>query len=240
MKKTSLFIFIAAVATISVVSCKQKETPFVPYIDATVTFRPAEGGRYFLKQDDTTALIVKNTGFEEYPFPDGKEKRALITYSVNQKSTESVPGFKTTYDVHLYRIDTIYTKKPVVLKAGEDPDSYGDAPIGLYIDKDLFPTTMIEDGYLCVMFEMPMSNIGITHKINLLRGTDPEDPYTLELHHDMCGDAAVFSQAYLVNFPLKDLPDTEGKTVKLTLKWYSLATLKDESVTFDYKSRTDW
>ena len=39
----------------------------------------------------------------------------------------------------------------------------------------------------------------------------------------------------LVAFRLADLPDTEGQTVKLTLKWKSYGG--DKSVTFDYCTR---
>ena len=43
-----------------------------------------------------------------------------------------------------------------------------------------------------------------------------------------------------MNFPLKSLPDTGGKTVKLTLKWYSSTQREMVEKQFDYCSRTDW
>lgn len=55
------------------------------------------------------------------------------------------------------------------------------------------------------------------------------------LHHNAAGDTRGFIRDGLVAFRLNDLPDTQGKTVDLTLKWQSFSGMK--SVTFKYKSR---
>ena len=62
-----------------------------------------------------------------------------------------------------------------------------------------------------------------------------DKPYEVVLHHNAAGDTRGFIRDGLVAFRLNDLPDTQGKTVDLTLKWQSFSGMK--SVTFKYKSR---
>ena len=237
MKKFS-FAIIVVLSIIMSASCSKYEAPVVIY-DATVTFKPLEGGFYYLKQDDSTALIVLNKDLQKYPFEKGVEKRALINYRVEKQEASAVPNYKYTKAIYIGAMDTIYTKHPVSA-AGVDPSVFGNDVLGLYLGRDNFPTTLVEDGYLNVSFEMPMGNFGIIHEINLVTGTNPDDPYLVELRHDAKGDVYVTSSRNLVNFSLKDLPDTKGETVPLTVRWRSMVTGEFETVKFDYCSRTDW
>ena len=75
-----------------------------------------------------------------------------------------------------------------------------------------------------------------THYINLLTGVNPENPYEVELRHNVNGDPQNYWRDALVAFNLNDaLPDTNGKTVKLTIRWRSSQGYK--KVDFDYCSR---
>lgn len=237
MKKI-LFFFVVLLAFLPVSCTKNNPTPDTMY-SATVTFRPLADGKYYLKQDDSTALVVMNKDLQEYPFEKGKEQRALVSYWISTPDADPVMGFKHTNEVILSSIDTIYTKQPVSAQ-GQDTTAFGDDIIGLYLGDNVFPTTGVEDGYLNVFFEMPMSNFGIVHEINLLTGTDPSDPYLVELKHNAKGDAYVYSSSFFMNFSLRNLPDTEGRTVPLTVKWHSMKSGEYETVTFDYCSREDW
>ncbi len=238
MKKFS-FAIIVVLSIIMSASCSKYEAPVVIY-DATVTFKPLEGGFYYLKQDDSTALIVTNKDMQKYPFADGKEHRAIVRYTLDGGSSQmTIPGFASTKTVVLHDMDALYTKAPVVLKK-LNPEIYGDGLLGLYLGPNTFPRTLVEDGYLNVCFEMPMSDFGITHEINLLTGVDPKDPYVVELRHNPKGDISTHSQSFIINFPLECLPDTKGETVALKLRWHSMTTGKWETVAFDYCSRTDW
>lgn len=236
MKRKLRLVITAVLAAISLVSCNKQGSDVI-LVKGTVTFRPFSGGKFYLKQDDSTALILKNV--KDYPFSDGLEKRALVAYEFdpNNPGTSQVEGYKRTFDVTLCAMDTIFTKAPVQYNPA-DEDKYGNDPVGLYLDQMLFPSTMIEDGYLCVRFEMPLT--GGQHIINLLTGVDPRDPYVVEFRHNRNGDGQLYTDTFYANFPLKSLPDTKGKVVPLTLRWNSLASGKIESVTFDYCSRTDW
>ena len=72
----------------------------------------------------------------------------------------------------------------------------------------------------------------MTHTVNLLAGVNPANPYEVEFRHNANGDYNYYVGDGLVSFDLSKLPDTEGKTVKLTLKWTSFSGPK--SVVFDY------
>ena len=70
------------------------------------------------------------------------------------------------------------------------------------------------------------------HAINLVKG---DKPYEVVLHHNAFGDTRGFVSDGLVAFSLKDLPDTQGKSVDLILKWQSFSGMK--SVKFKYTTR---
>ena len=74
--------------------------------NASVTFRIQEDGSYYLKQDDTTALVVLNSSLSTYPFKDKKEKRALVQYKLyenpeNKPANPAAEEYKYTKDVEL-------------------------------------------------------------------------------------------------------------------------------------------
>ena len=67
-------------------------------------------------------------------------------------------------------------------------------------------------------------------------GVNPENPYEVELRHNVNGDPQNYWRDALVAFNLNEaLPDTKGKTVKLTIRWRSSQGYK--KVDFDYCSR---
>lgn len=239
MKK--IFIAVLALMTLCVSSCNKESVDPVYVGTGLVTFRPMADGKYYLKVTEDQAFVVTNSDIQKYPFEDGKEHRALVRFGYDPKhpGTSSIPGYKETVEVTLFQADTILTKKPLVYDVTEE-EKYGNAQIGLYLTDDVFPATCIEDGYLNVHAAMPFGTLGVTHVLNLLTGVDPDDPYTVELRHNMNGDNYFETSDVMYCFPLQSLPDTDGKTVKLTLKWNSLATGKIESAQFDYCSRTDW
>lgn len=57
----------------------------------------------------------------------------------------------------------------------------------------------------------------------------------MEFRHNAYGDVYGEPGDGLVAFKLDELPDTEGKTVKLKLKWKSFSG--DKSAEFDYCTR---
>ena len=234
-KKIFKFMVVAA-AVLSIASCK-KDNP-VELTDATVTFRKYNGG-FYMKQDDSTALVATN--ITTYPYPKFAEKRGRVIYFDRKVSKTSIPGYKYTYDVSVNRYDSTMTKLPVASLGSHelDKEKYGDGEIGIYLT-GVFPPSMVEDGYLSISFAFRGSGLN-THIMNLVTGADKDDPYVVYLHHDINGDERRdFEFNGMMAFPLAMLPDTGGKKVKLTLKWNSLMTGKEESTQFDYCSRKDW
>ena len=244
MKNTFKIIAIAAMtvlgASCSKINSDDKNTP----INATVTFRLLEGGKYYMKVDEANALIPTNKNLQEYPFTPAKEKRALISGFLNNQEVDAVPGMMSTQSVVVTKMDTIRIKQPVKYDKAKDSE-YGHDPIGLYLsDSNTFPFTMTEDGYLnlCFAINLAASLEGnVAHDINLLTGINPSDPYEVEVRHNANGDIQNGKKtSFIVCFPLNSLPDTEGKVVNLKLKWNSLATGKTETVEIPYISRKDW
>ncbi len=99
-----------------------------------------------------------------------------------------------------------------------------------------FPT-VCEDGYLTLRFRTLWGRFSnVKHKVNLVTGVDKSDPYLVEFRHDKCGDVnEVVSDGY-VAFRLDKLPDTEGKTVKLRVR-FTASSGETKIATFDYKTR---
>lgn len=95
--------------------------------------------------------------------------------------------------------------------------------------------TVAEDGYLTLRFRALWGGQKV-HYINLISGVNPDNPYEVELRHNVNGDPQNYWRDALVAFNLNDaVPDTEGKTVKLTIRWRSSKGYK--KVYFDYCSR---
>ena len=107
---------------------------------------------------------------------------------------------------------------------------YGKDPVEIVNDW----VTLAEDGYLTLRFRTVWGG-SQKHFVNLLLGQNPDNPYEVEFRHNAYGDTYGKTDDGLVAFKLDELPDTEGKTVKLKLKWKSFSG--DKSAEFDYCTR---
>ena len=193
------------------------------YPNALVTVKHASDETVFLQLDDNTTLLPVN--METSPYGT-KEMRALLNFEeVDEPSRE--------YDkaVHVNWIDSIRTK-PMAPNLGEDNDEeYGNDPVEIVRDW----VTIAEDGYLTLRFRTLWGYSRVVHYVNLIPTNNPENPYEVEFRHAANNDYPDRMGDGLVAFKLDDLPDTEGETVKLTLKWKSFSG--DKSVEFDYRTR---
>lgn len=190
--------------------------------NALVTVKPIDDNSFFLQLDDNTTLLPTN--ITKPPFGD-KEVRALINYSKVDK-----PSGDYTEAVHINWIDSILTKQIAFDLGAENDEIYGTDAVEMINDW----VTIAEDGYLTLRFR---TRYGDTkpHLVNLLASTDPANPYEVEFRHNAYGDIYGSLADGLVAFNLNSLPDTEGKTVKLKLKWKSFSG--DKSAEFDYTTR---
>lgn len=192
------------------------------YPNALVTVKSEADGALFLQLDDKTTLLPVNV--KKSPFGD-KEVRALVRYEeVNEPSGDYSKA------VHINWIDSILTK-PIAPDLGEENDEiYGTDPVEIVNDW----VTIAEDGYLTLRFRTVWGGYK-KHFVNLLLSQSPENPYEVEFRHNAYDDVSGRTDDGLVAFKLDGLPDTEGKTVKLKLKWKSFTG--DKSAEFDYCTR---
>ena len=186
------------------------------YPSAIVTVKN-EVGKLMLQLDDSTKLYPSN--ITKLPYGD-KEVRALVNYNkVNSNDVNSV---------YVNWIDSIRTKNMAADLGTSNDAKYGTDP--LEIVKDW--VTVVEDGYLTLRFRTYFGN-QITHELNLVKGSNP---YEVVLHHNANGDKSGILKDGLIAFRLDALPDTQGKTVDLTVKWNSFSG--EKTATFKYRSRS--
>lgn len=232
MKKTISAIIAAAALLLCLPSCLDDNgtdwSRFYP--NALVTAKTNEGGEFYLQLDENTTL--KPSNLSKSPF-GGKQVRALLNYT--DKGAYSAEGSGQKFDrlVEVNWMDSLLTKKPAMsLGSTEENDkAYGTAPVEIINNW----ITIIEDGYMTLSFCGVWGDTRKVHAINLVTGTDADDPYLLELRHNAFDDNTGGGEVKVtgaVAFDLSDIPDTQGKTVKMTIRYKSFSG--DRSVSFDY------
>ena len=217
-----LLVLGAVLSSLSLQSCENDDNYdySVNYPNALVTIKTnSSTGQVYLQLDDETTVLPTNMKTSPY---GNKELRALTNLKIQDGQ-----GGHYSKSAYVNWIDTILTKNMVRSMGAKDDEVYGKDP--LEIVKNW--TTSVEDGYLTLRFRTYFGN-GTKHVVNLVKGTQP---YEVILHHNAMGDTKGYVRDGLVAFRLSDLPDTQGKTVDLTLKWQSFAGAK--SVHFKYMSR---
>lgn len=198
--------------------------------NAIVTLKPADGTpSFYIQLDDKTTLEPVN--ILSSPIGD-KEGRALINFSETGEASE-----KYDRKVHINWIDPVLTKN-MVEDLGEENDSeYGSDPVEI---ADSW-VNIAEDGYLTLQFITFYGNSGIAHEVNLLNAGTETDPYVVEFRHNAHGDYSTAMASGIAAFRLDGLsdglglPDTEGKTVDLTLKYKSFNG--EKTIKFKYCTR---
>lgn len=191
--------------------------------NALVTVKPVDDNSFYLQLDDATTLLPVNITSSPY---GAKEVRALVNC---REVDEPSDGY--TKAVHINWIDSILTKQIAPDLGIENDTEYGTDPVEIVNDW----VTIAEDGYLTLRFRTIWGDQSKAHYVNLLVSQDPANPYEVEFRHNAFGDVNGRYGDGLVAFNLSSLPDTEGKTVKLKLKWKSFSG--DKSTEFDYCTR---
>lgn len=221
-----LIIAAAIISIIGLQSCLKDNDNTYYYLsvpNALVTVKTDTDNTFFLQLDDSTTLLPVN--YSSSPFGE-KEVRAIANITEVNESSGAY-----TKAVQINWIDSILTK-PIAADLGEQNDQvYGTDPVEIVKDW----VNIAEDGYLTLRFRTVWGNPSQAHYVNLLKGNNPENPYEVEFRHNAFGDTSGNYGDALVAFKLNGLPDTNGKTVKLTLKWQSFSG--EKSTTFDYCTR---
>ena len=246
-RRIRTLIAAAAIAATSIISwsCLKDDGPYYDmsyyYPNAVVTVKPLddEGSSYYMQLDDNTTLMPLNIKSSPYK---GKEVRAFVRYNETQEDAGE-------YDkaVNIVWIDSLRTKAMAPDMGDGNESAYGSDPVEIIKG---FPT-VVEDGYMTLGFVTMTAGYGARHDVNLIYTGNPDatedsEKYVVEFRHNANGDNYGNLAEGYVAFRLdkiegKDgttegLPDTECKTVKLTLKWNSIR-YGDRSVQFDYCTR---
>lgn len=191
---------------------------------ALVTVCPDADGSFIMQLDDETRLVPTN--LKSSPF-GAKEVRALVNYT----ETNVSPQDKNTRHVEVNWLDSIRTKLPVETLGEQDADKFGNDPVEIVQDW----VTVAEDGYLTLRIRTLWSSPHATHVLNLVTGTNPEDPYELELRHDAKGDTNGNWGDALIAFNLNKLPGADAGKAGIKLKWKSFTG--EKSAEFEIKMR---
>ena len=233
MKNNGFKWMALAAALVSMAACSFKDEGMeydTIRPSAIVTVKPdADNSSFYMQLDDETVLYPVN--MKNSPFGT-KEVRALVNYR-KPTSAEMQKGglYDDATNVYVNWIDSILTKDTVPDLGDLNAETYGDDPLSVYGDW----CTVVEDGYLTLHFGTYWV-AGSQHRINLVTGSDPDDPYKVVLYHDAGGSSFGEAGDALVAFSLAALPDTGGQTVTLTLQWRSFSG-GTYSATFPYRSR---
>lgn len=193
------------------------------YPNALVTIKQSKDKAIYLQLDDQITLHPINLKLS--PF-GSKEVRALVNYKeVNQ------PSLGCTKAVYINWMDSILTKEIAPDMGSYNTSIYGDDPVDIIPDW----VTIAEDGYLTLRFRTIWGDVNKTHYVNLIKEEKSTNSYEVEFRHNASGDVNGKMKDALVAFNLNKLPNTEGKKVKLKLKWKSFNGYKYTE--FDYCSQ---
>lgn len=224
-------LLVAAVMATSAFSCSTDDDDYgnvsatpINTPNAVVTLKTMHGHLY-MQLDDSTLLYPTN--LLTNPYGD-KEIRALVNI-VKFKSEDATDVYSNATQVYVHWMDSILTKPIAPSLGAEDDATYGNDPLEIVDDW----TTVCEDGYLTLRFRTYFG-FEVQHSVNLVRGTEP---YEVVLHHNAYGDLDGAVSDGIVAFRLDSLPDTNGKTEELTLKWNSFNG--EKSAKFKYKTRKE-
>lgn len=220
-----LFSIVGVVVLMMLPSCtSDNDSPELLRPTALVTVCPNADGSFIMQLDNATQLVPTN--LKTSPFGT-KEVRALVNYT----ETNVSPQDKKVRNVEVNWLDSIRTKLPVETLGKQDEIKYGNDPVEIVQDW----VTVAEDGYLTLRIRTLWGSPHATHILNLVTGTNPEDPYELELRHDAKGDKNGRWGDALIAFNLNKLPRGDAGIAKIKLKWKSFTG--DKSAKFEIKMR---
>lgn len=206
-------ILLLATSAVGFISCSDDDNDIYRnlYPNALVTVKPVDANSFYMQLDDN--ITLKPTNMTSSPYGN-REVRALVNFDyVNQDASPYNRAVWVNW------MDSILTKPAVPIAELQPSVEYGDDAVEIVRDW----VTIAEDGYLTLRFRTLWGLRGRPHSVNLATGVNPNDAYEVEFFHDANGDTPSHYGDAIVAFHLDGLPDTDGKTVKLKLKWKSFS-----------------
>lgn len=222
---------LAGVAGVMATSClKDPGTPVYPfYPNAVVTVKTTDAGTVYFQLDDETTLRAENMDKSIYD----REVRALMNFTDKGVWTgEDEDGIEFDRLVYINMLDSLRTKDAAATLGSSEADDerFGTAPVEI-VDNWY---TSLEDNYLTVSFCGYWGDPHIAHEINLVYGTDPENPYLVELRHNPLDDTdrpAAIQSVGVIAFRIDGIPGIESKPDHLDIRYVSFTGTK--TVTID-------
>lgn len=221
--KTFLLVLGTLLVSSTLYSCLDDDDSYSlgDFSVGVVTVKPLGGDTYYLQLDDSTSLWPSN-GVKPY-FGLEKERRAFANFTVLGKGQDL--NMEYDFVVRVNRIDSVLTKSIAEDLGDKNDEYYGNDPISM-------KSAWIEDGYITFQFETYFD--GITkHFINLVK-REGSGPYELEFRHNDFNTNSGGWGWGLASFRLDDLPDTNGETVTMKIKYKDYNGDKD--INLKYKS----
>lgn len=223
MKRFILPVALVGAAGILATSClKDSEYPGLDfYPNAVVTVKTSDAGTLYFQLDDETTLKPDNMQASRYD----REVRALMNFT-DLGPWEGENEGELVFDrlVEVNMLDSLRTKDAVATlgSTSADDERFGTAPIEI-VDNWY---TSLEDNYLTVSFCGYWGDPYIAHEINLVYGTDPENPYLVELRHNPHDDnerPATIQSVGVVAFRIDNIPGIEGRPDHLDVRYTSFS-----------------
>lgn len=208
MLKTLLGVLAVVLISTTLFSCQDDDGFSLANTIGVATIKPLENNAYYLQWDDATTLWPA-AGITP-DFDVDQERRVFINFTLLGTGEDMNP--KYDYIIRVNDIDSVLTKSIAEDLKDKNDKYYGTDPADM-------KSIWIEDGYINFQFEIYFSGAK-KHFINLVK-MDDADTYELEFRHNAYGDTSGAKTWGLVAFKLNSLPDTNGETVTIKIKYKS-------------------
>lgn len=210
MLKTFLLVLGTILVSSTLYSCLNDDGYSLDkYSFGVATVKPLGNNSYYLQWDDSTSFWPA-AGVTAPNFDVSKERRAFINFTLLGPGKDM--NIEYDYAIRLNRIDTVLTKSIAEDLGDRNDEYYGKDPLSI-------KTVWIEDGYINIQFATYFE-YGSKHFMNLVKMND-SGPYKLEFRHNANGNKTGAEGWGLASFRLNSLPETEGETVTMKIKYNS-------------------
>ncbi len=200
MKKIQVILgLILITASLGFVSC-DNDDDYENVMSALVTVKTDDNGNTFFQVDKNTVVYPENIKGQIF---NGKEVRALTQYEYDDD--DRVGNARV---VEVLWLDSILTK-PAVRTYGDGVDSqYGNDAVEIVRHW----TTVAEDGYVTLRFLTQWGFPATKHRVTLVAGVNPKEPFEFDFRHNANGDYVGRLQEGMVAFNIKEVIAEAGRT----------------------------
>jgi hypothetical protein len=225
-RRYHILLFISALLILFLSSCAKENAEREPNFNgegdtaeflAILTIKKTPTDTVYFQLDDSTTIYAAN--YQEYYT---RMEKVFCDISVT-----NIPKGSFKYIGYINWLEPVDMGQ-VLSYASVDDD------LGLDIIDDWM--TGAEDGYLTIHYNTWWGTSAVQHKMYVITGSNPGDPYELVLRQDACGDKKEEMGEALICFDINSLPDTGDEYKELTLKWTSSGGTAAEKK-FKFKTR---